>query len=237
MDPLIHGPSGGSPGAPTSSSYDLNSTNPLEDLIQLFRSPRSFFSLFMGGAKFSGWVYAKAVMGLLFFSWLNEFASGGRWVGGSFQEAIGFLQYPPLSTVFRPSDLEAIQSQLLALMVGVSQLKLVISPFIDLFDTAGLAATTTLFLPWMGVPRSKDNFNSIFLALCYVRWFYVLGVIPAIGTIICPMAIAIFTIQAVRWTEQISFMKSFFVTYGVYWLSIFILFALLIGATFLLLLS
>ena len=227
MDPLIHGPL---PPPSPAIPYDLDKSSPFEDFLQMFRSPKEFFLLFGERTEFSRWVYLKAVFGLLLFSWLNEFASGGRWISDVFQQIIFILHQPPVTYLFSDSDLSFVQAQLLASMVGVAHLKMALSPFVDLLDTAALAATTALLLPWVDSEKSKESFYSIFLSLCYVRWFFVLGVIPIIGPLICVFVVAILTIQAIRWIGRTTFIKAALVSYGVYWLVLLLMLGLCLGA-------
>lgn len=204
---------------------NLAVSSPVEDFLWLFRRPSQFFDYFRfdHARPLPAWLIFKALAGFLFFSWLAEFLIGSRWVGDFFQNMLKELDPLLDSPLGGQLDIRALRQQFMLMLVTVSQFKIILSPIWALTEVLGFTASTVLFLPLFGVRRSQVSFYSLFVALVYVRWFWVLALIPIVGPTIAPIAIAVLSIYVVKWLTGLSFWKSFVASTVLYWVSVLVI--------------
>lgn len=208
--------------APSALALDIQRSSPAQDFVWLFRKRREFFSYFAFDAArpIDRWVAFKSLLGFFLFSFMASFLTGGRWISDFVRE--GMLAFDEMSRhpLFSGSDFTQLRNGLGILAVGLGHFKMLIMPLWHLFDVVGVTASTVLFLPLFGVERKKVSFYSLFFALAYARWFYVLELIPGIGSWLASIAVPLLSIYVVKWVSGLSFWRAFMASAVLYWVSL-----------------
>lgn len=136
------------------------------------------------------------------------------------RESIGAFDEVSRHPLFSGTDFTSLKNRLGILAVGVGHFKMLIMPLWHLFDVVGVTASTVLFLPLFGIDRKKVSFYSLFFALVYVRWFYVLDLVPGIGSTLASIVVPVLSIYVVKWVSGLSFWRAFMASALLYWVSL-----------------
>jgi hypothetical protein len=194
-------------------NFDVNQSNPLEDLWCLIRRPKVFFSaLRFGPQKISSWAWGKAIFGALIAIWISEILTQDRFAPEDLFRSLASMDPRILAYAEYQWGLSSLLPVVGAVIAALMQFMVFAAPFFQVTVLLSSTVALCLGLRAMGIAWDKIYLDRLLLRSLYVYWVFFLTLIPGIGAPLATLAFILFSILSVRWIFNLSFWKAAWAT-------------------------
>jgi hypothetical protein len=209
---------------PAPLAFDVQASNPLQDLWILFKKPDFFFEYFRGvplSQNFSNWIWAKAFLCFFFFQWLSLLGIGPfGWesllpLWESFKEVLG-----PRSAMlpYLLPDAKVLHHEAGRLFVFFNQLRIIFTPLLALLKLFTLVWVASLGLRLLGVSREGASKRRLMLCGLYANVFVGFAILPGIGGLLRLVIPFMYFLKALHvLSGKQGYLRVWFASYGLYY--------------------
>lgn len=187
------------------SAYDVNASNPLEDLWCLLRRPRIFFTaLKYGPREISAWAWGKAIFGALIAIWISEILTQRLLVPGDLYALLDGVDPRVLAYAEHRWHLSSVIPRVGALVAAALQFMILAAPFLKVTVLLSSTAALMVGLRAFGVAWERIRFERLLLRSLYVYWALFLTLIPGVGPLLAMLGWVLLSVNSVRWMFDLS---------------------------------
>ena len=201
------------PQQPESRLRAVESSNPLDDFRSLLTQPRRFFEGLAGNGELSGWVWGKALGGLLVFAFLSETIKNLSSWGVNLYGIPSLRNFEALHPWFNDQQLFELEARARTMLVTIQQTTSFVLPLTMLLGVVISTASVQIFLPWFGQGPSSEirgriSFHRLFVALCFAQWLIIFAALPYLGWLWNAIGLFVFQSFAIKWIYRQGFWRS-----------------------------